>query len=209
MGYLGDKVKKVHKMGVKVVDSVTKFGEKHKGKLAVAGMVGTALAHLSDKSKKQAHPQGGRIIPHTPYHQDSESPYSFPVSTNPTRSEKAKAKPFKVHPGVKGNIEILYGKREPHAKSHQVVRPPPAPTFGKSQGYGKTVTRLPGPTQQGRAEADFRSAAKIARDGRSGAETRIKHEQKSRRDKTIKGKLSNTRANAKMLSDAAKLIRGK
>ena len=40
MGYLGDKVKKIHKMGVKVVDSVTKFGEKHKGKLAVAGMVG-------------------------------------------------------------------------------------------------------------------------------------------------------------------------
>ena len=170
MGYLGDKVKKIHKMGVKVVDSVTKFGEKHKGKLAVAGMVGSALAHLSDKPKKQAHPQGGRITPHTPYHQDSESPYSFPA----------------------------------------VVGVPPAPTFGKSKGYGKKVTRLPGPTQQGRAEADFRSAVNIARQGeRSGAENRIKHEQKSRRDKTIKGKISNTKANAKMLSDAVKLMRGK
>jgi hypothetical protein len=194
MGYLGDKVKKIHKMGVKVVDSVTKFGEKHKGKLAVAGMVGSALAHLSDKPKKQAHPQGGRITPHTPYHQDSESPYSFPAVVG-------------VPPAPTFGKSKGYGKKVTAKKE---VGVPAAPTFGKSKGYGKKVTRLPGPTQQGRAEADFRSAVNIARQGeRSGAENRIKHEQKSRRDKTIKGKISNTKANAKMLSDAVKLMRGK
>jgi hypothetical protein len=191
MGYLGDKVKKIHKMGVKVVDSVTKFGEKQKGKLAVAGMVGSALAHLSDKPKKQ-----GTIYwqtPHTPYHQDSAASISaYGVVGVPPAPTFGKSKG--------------YGKKVTAKKE---VGVPAAPTFGKSKGYGKKVTRLPGPTQQGRAEADFRSAVNIARQGeRSGAENRIKHEQKSRRDKTIKGKISNTKANAKMLSDAVKLMRG-
>jgi len=202
MGYLGEKIRQVQKLGVKAAGTVAKFGEKHKGKLAIVGVAGAAAAnHSNYQNKHQPHPQGGKITPYTPYHQDRGTPYSFPVE-----APKPKPKPFKVHPGVKGNIEILYGKREPHAKSHQVVRPPPAPKFGKSKGYSKKVARLPGPTQQGRAEADYRSAAQMAKNARLLAEKRIKAEQKVRKGKTIKGKYKNKKDSAKMLYQLGKAV---
>jgi hypothetical protein len=204
MGYLGEKIRQVQKLGVKAAGTVAKFGEKHKGKLAIVGVAGAAAVnHSNYQNKHQPHPQGGRVTPYTPYHQDKGSPYSFPVEAPKT---KPKPKPFKVHAGVKGNIEILYGKREPHAKSHQVVRPPPAPKFGKSKGYSKQVGRLPGPTQQGRAEADLRTARRMAKNTRLLAEADIKRQQKQKQDKTLKGKYKNKKDNAKMLYQLGKAV---
>ena len=204
MGYLGEKIRQVQKLGVKAAGTVAKFGEKHKGKLAIVGVAGAAAAnHSNYQNKHQPHPQGGKTTPYTPYHQDKGSPYSFPVEAP---KPKPKPKPFKVHPGVKGNIEILYGKREPHAKSHQVVRPPPAPKFSKSKGYSKQVARLPGPTQQGRAEADLRTARRMAKNTRLLAEADIKRQQKQKQDKTLKGKYKNKKDNAKMLYQLGKAV---
>ena len=71
MGYLGEKIRQVQKLGVKAAGTVAKFGEKHKGKLAIVGVAGAAAAnHSNYQNKHQPHPQGGKITPYTPYHQD-------------------------------------------------------------------------------------------------------------------------------------------
>ena len=143
MSVLGTKVKSVQRLGHKAVGSVAKFGQKHRGKFAVAAAVGGVAVGVMDEKQRQAEEKA----------QEDASDQQTVATAKATHLMNVQSHQHAVATSkrlMSANTPVVHshGAARDNLSSHLATRPssrpiprapllpaPPAPRPGPSRGY--------------------------------------------------------------------------